>query len=341
MVVGSSPTGGTERRLIKALLGRSAITQPHSAGEHHKRAARSGRLAVIYVSMMANGLETRSYGRVFDAIADEYDRHRPSYPDALVDRACEVAGLAPGDQVLEIGCGTGQLTRSLLARGLQVTAVEPGAHLLARARDRLAGHGEVRFINARFEEASLQRAQYRAVFSATAIHWVDPDVGWRKIADALVEGGTVALLSFFGLDDPHSREDQRALRTAQARIAPELAREWPSYRRLRDVRAGAEDRSKNVSETWAWLGDYDVGRSYVSELFESADLVATPITVERNADALNALLGTMSFWARLSGQQRDQLAAENHALQQRLGRPIRSSICACLVTARRVPTPSR
>jgi ubiquinone/menaquinone biosynthesis C-methylase UbiE len=125
---------------------------------------------------MANRVEVPSYGRVFNEIADEYDRHRPAYPDVLVDRACEVAGLAPGARVLEIGCGTGQLTGSLLARGFRVTAVEPGEQLIARARDQLGGAGEVQFVNARLEEASLPRAHYRAVFSASAIHWVDPDV---------------------------------------------------------------------------------------------------------------------------------------------------------------------
>ena len=72
------------------------------------------------------------YGEVFNEVAEEYDRHRPTYPDALIDRACEVGGLGPGATVLEIGCGTGQLTRSLLARGLRVTAIEPGGRLMAR-----------------------------------------------------------------------------------------------------------------------------------------------------------------------------------------------------------------
>ncbi|MBV8955381.1 MAG: class I SAM-dependent methyltransferase, partial [Solirubrobacterales bacterium] len=165
---------------------------------------------------MADRVEIRSYGRVFNEIADEYARHRPAYPDALIHRACEVGGLIPGVGVLEIGCGTGQLTRSLLARGLRVTAVEPGERLIALARDRLAGAGEVQFVNARLEEASVPRARFRAVFSASAIHWVDPDVSWRKIADALVDGGTLALDSFFGLEDPRSAEDQQALRGSLA-----------------------------------------------------------------------------------------------------------------------------
>jgi ubiquinone/menaquinone biosynthesis C-methylase UbiE len=134
---------------------------------------------------VADSVEVRSYGRVFNGVADEYDRHRPGYPDRVVDRACAVGGLASGAMVLEIGCGTGQLTRSLIARGLRVTAVEPGEQLIGRARDQLAGAGDVQFVSARLEEAPLPHARYRAVFSASANHWPDPDVSWQKIANAL------------------------------------------------------------------------------------------------------------------------------------------------------------
>ena len=69
---------------------------------------------------MPSPADARSYGSVFDEVAEDYDRHRPSYPDVLVDRACELAGIDGGGPVLEIGCGTGQLTRSLLARELRL-----------------------------------------------------------------------------------------------------------------------------------------------------------------------------------------------------------------------------
>jgi len=74
---------------------------------------------------------------------------------------------------------------------------------------------------------------------------------------------------------------------------------------------------------------------YAARLFDDVQLAAVPRLVEQTAEELNALLGTMSFWARLSRRQRDALAGENHALHQRLGRPIRSSTIACLLTARR------
>jgi cyclopropane fatty-acyl-phospholipid synthase-like methyltransferase len=193
---------------------------------------------VIYLAAMANAATGRSYGTVFNEIADEYDSHRPVYPDALIDRACAVAGLGPGAPVLEIGCGTGQLTRSLLVRGLRVTAIEPGDRLIARARDQLEDLGHVQFVNARLEDVSLPRAHYAAVFSASAIHWVDPEASWRKAADALIDGGVLALVSYFGLDEPRNAQDQRALRAALAEIAPELAAAWPDYRDLDGTLAG-------------------------------------------------------------------------------------------------------
>jgi hypothetical protein len=219
-----------------------------------------------------------------------------------------------------------------------VTAVEPGEKLIGLARDQLAGAGELQFVNARLEDALVPRAHYRAVFSASAIHWVDPDVSWRKIADALVDGGTIALVSYFGVKDPRTASDQQALHTSLARIAPELAAEWPPYRDLDATLEGAAERRGNVSEAWAWLGGGDVARAYVLGLFEDAQLAAVPMQVEQGADELNAVLGTMSFWARLSPKQRDAVCAENHALHERLGRPIRSSLVACLLTARRPST---
>jgi SAM-dependent methyltransferase len=281
------------------------------------------------------GSTARRYGKVFDEMAAEYDRHRPAYPDELLDRACQVAGIGSGDQVLEVGCGSGQLTRGLVARGLHVTAVEPGQSLIALARRNLEGAGAVEFVNARFEDAPLPPGQFQAVFSASAFHWVDPAVGWRKAADVLVPGGTLALVSYFGLEEPRTKDDQEAALAAVRKVAPDIAADWPAYRDLDATIAGVERRRGNVSAAWAWLGSYDIGQDYAGRLFGDVQVAVTPKLTEHTPGELNAVVRTMSFYARLSPDQRQALEREYEAIYKRLGRPIRASTVAALVTARR------
>ena len=277
----------------------------------------------------------RCYGKVFDEIAAEYDRRRPTYPDELVNQACQVAGIGGGDHVLEVGCGTGQLTRRLAALGLHVTALEPGKSLMALARQNLEGAGEVEFVNAQFEDALLPREHFQAVFSASAFHWVDPKVSWQKAADVLVPGGTLALVQYCGLEEPRSKRDQEAVLAAMRKVAPDIAANWPTYRDLDATLAGMEQRRGNVSEVWAWLGSYDIGDDYADRLFGDVQMAVMPKLIEHTPDELNALVRTLSFYARLSAGQRQALEREYEAIYERLGRPIRASTVAALVTARR------
>jgi ubiquinone/menaquinone biosynthesis C-methylase UbiE len=285
--------------------------------------------------MTRPGSAARRYGKVFDDVAAEYDRHRPAYPDELVDQACQVAGIGSGDEVLEVGCGSGQLTRGLVARGLHVTALEPGKSLIALARQNLEDAGAVEFVNAQFEDASLPRGQFQAVFSASAFHWVDPKVSWQKAADVLVPGGTLALVSYFGLEDQRSKGDQEAVFAAMRKVAPDIVANWPAYRDLDATLAGVEQRRGNVSKAWAWLGSYDIGQDYAGRLFGDVQLAVMPKLIEHTPDDLNAVVGTLSFYARLSRARRNALEREYQAIYECLGRPIRATTVAALVSARR------
>jgi SAM-dependent methyltransferase len=282
----------------------------------------------------------RRYGRVFDEIAAEYDRHRPAYPDELIDQACRVAGIGSSDLVLEVGCGSGQLTRSLVGRGLRVTALEPGTNLMSLARQNLAGAAQVEFVNAQFEDARLPRERFRAVFSASAFHWADPEVSWQRAADVLVPGGTLALVQYFGLEEARTKQDQDAALAAIRKVAPDIAASWPAYRDLDATLAGVERRRGNISRAWSWLGSYDIGREYAGRLFGDVQAAVMPRLTEHTPDELGALVRTMSFYARLSPGQRQALDRAHEAIYQRLGRPIRASTIAVLLTARRRADPA-
>ena len=277
----------------------------------------------------------RRHGTAFDDVAAEYDRSRPAYPGELVDRACRVAGLGSGDRVLEVGCGTCQLSRDLLARGLRVTALEPGKNLLALAEHNLEGLGRAEFVNARFEQAPLPPGHFRAVFSASTFHWLDPELSWQKAARVLARGGSLALLQYCGLEEERSRRDLEEQLAILARNVPEVAAKWPRYWDLDTIAAGAEQRRENVSEVWAWIGSHDVARSHAGRLFCDVRVACAPQLLEQTADEVTALLRTASFYARISPDQRRALARETAELYERLGRPIRSSTVAVLVTARR------
>ena len=130
----------------------------------------------------------------FDDAAAAYDRTRPVCPGALFDDLVRLARLAPGDRVVEIGCGSGQATVPMAERGLAVTAVELGAALAALARHRAAGFPGVSVTAAAFEDwQDTAQTPPRAVVSFNALHWIDPAVRYAKPAALLAPGGAMAV----------------------------------------------------------------------------------------------------------------------------------------------------
>jgi SAM-dependent methyltransferase len=136
----------------------------------------------------------RHLGRVFDDVAELYDRIRPTYPDELFADLVEITGLDASSAVLEVGCGTGQATRSLAALGASVTAVEPGEHLAELARARLADSPNVTVEASPFETWDDRGRRFDLLVAASSWHWVDPSVGWRRAHELLGADGWMAIL---------------------------------------------------------------------------------------------------------------------------------------------------
>jgi SAM-dependent methyltransferase len=130
----------------------------------------------------------------FDGIADIYDRVRPGYPAELLNDLNELAGIARGSRVLEIGCGTGKLTVQMAELGCEIIAVELGPNLADVARKNFTSLPNVSVITASFEEWSPPPESFDAVVSATAFHWLDPKIRVHKAADVLGPGGSLAIV---------------------------------------------------------------------------------------------------------------------------------------------------
>lgn len=161
--------------------------------------------------------ERRALGRVFNEVPELYERVRPGYPDELFADLAELAGLTDGSAVLEVGCGTGQATRSLAAHGWRVTAVEPGAELAALARRRLPG---VEVETSTFERWDDRGRRYDALVAASSWHWVDPAVGWPRAYQALRPGGWVALLGHVVVRRPGEPEVYAQTADLHERFSP-------------------------------------------------------------------------------------------------------------------------
>ena len=106
------------------------------------------------------------HARSFGAVADVYERGRPPYPPEALDWL-----LPPGrPRVVDLGAGTGKLTRQIHERGLEVTAVDPSEGMLAQLRLSVPG------VPARLgaaEALPLPGQCADAVLVAQAWQWVD------------------------------------------------------------------------------------------------------------------------------------------------------------------------
>ncbi len=130
---------------------------------------------------------------LFDAVAQLYGATRPGYPAGIVEFLAATAGVGPGSSVLEVGCGTGQLTADLARYGFNLTAIDIGPAMIATAREALAD-AAVLFRACSFEDFAAADSSFDLIVSATAFHWIDPEVRFSKSARLLRPGGWLALL---------------------------------------------------------------------------------------------------------------------------------------------------
>lgn len=136
--------------------------------------------------------QARQVAESFGSDPERYDRTRPGYPRAMVDRI--VAG-SPGPNVLDVGCGTGIAARQFRAAGCTVLGVEVDERMAHFART-MGLEVEV----ARFEDWDPAGRRFDAVISGTSWHWVDPVRGAAKAAEALRPGGRLAV--FWNVQQP-------------------------------------------------------------------------------------------------------------------------------------------
>lgn len=134
----------------------------------------------------------------------EYERHRPEYPEEALRWAAQQLGLESGARVLDVGAGTGKLTRGLVALGFEVVAVEPGGPMLAQLREVVP---EAEAHEAPAEAIPLPDESVDVAFAGQAFHWFDRERAVPELHRVIAPGGGLALLwNWWDERDPLQRE---------------------------------------------------------------------------------------------------------------------------------------
>ena len=211
----------------------------------------------------------------FARSAGAYERGRPGYPDEAVDAL--VAAL-PGREVVDLAAGTGKLTRALVARGLDVVAVEPVAEM------RAAIAPPTRAVEGTAEATGLPAASADGVTVAQAFHWFDGPRALTEIHRVLRPGGVVALLW------NRRRMEDEIHGALEAIMAPHRGR-VPAHR----------------SDSWR-------AAFAQSALFGPVREQRFANEQALDADGLADRFGSVSFVASMDGDERDALLARVRAL---------------------------
>jgi SAM-dependent methyltransferase len=230
----------------------------------------------------------RRMAESFGVDPERYDRNRPPYPTAMIER---IVAAGPGPDFIDVGCGTGIEARQFQAAGCTVVGVEPDSRMAAFARE-TGLPVEV----ATFEAWDPAGRTFDAVVSGTAWHWVDPVAGASKAAGLLRPGGVLAPFGHV-YQLPSTVAD--ALAAAYRRAAPDspinsTARSTGSildgYQALYARAADGIREAGGFGEPELWR--YDWERSYTRD--ELVELVSTSggltsLPPDRVAEVLTAV----------------------------------------------------
>lgn len=194
----------------------------------------------------------RHIAESFGCDPERYDRTRPGYPQAMIER---IVDSSPGRDLLDVGCGTGISTRAFQAAGCSVLGVEVDPRMA-----RFARRGGLDVEVARFESWDPAGRSFDAVVAGQTWHWIDPVCGARQAARALRPGGRLA--AFWNVQQPPP-EIAQAFSEVYRRVIPDM----PVFNRRGDG-AAAQRPSRRVG--------YELPRAKAAEGMRQAGVFAEP-----------------------------------------------------------------
>ncbi len=165
----------------------------------------------------------------FQGTIADYQAYRLDYPARLIARLAALAGLKPGDAVLDLGCGPGNLAIPLARMGMAVTAMDPEPEMLAAAIS-AAGDLPIRFVRGGSADLTAADGPFRLVTIGRAFHWMDRSATLAMLDRIVTPDGGVALLH-----DGHPLVEENNWFTALRRVSGKYGRAQAAHVKTRSA----------------------------------------------------------------------------------------------------------
>jgi len=159
---------------------------------------------------------------IFQSIIRDYEAARPGYPDTLFRDIAEFARLESSARILEIGAGPGQATEYFVQGDYDITALEISEKQVSFLNEKFARNAHFSCVCATFEDYLCANNSFDLIFSATAFHWINPEVGYPKAHRLLKKNGVVAVFWHLASIVEPKTELQQQIRAIYRMHAPQL-----------------------------------------------------------------------------------------------------------------------
>ncbi|MEH1849096.1 MAG: class I SAM-dependent methyltransferase [Nostoc sp.] len=252
----------------------------------------------------------------YSPAAEAYNKARPRYPEELIHQVVEVAQLSTNSKIIEVGCGPATATVAFAQLGCSMICLEPNPNFFRLAQHNCQPYPNVEIQNTSFEEWALETSEFDAVLAATSFHWISPEVGYLKAANALQESGYLILL--------WNKELQPCYEVYQ-RLSQIYQLHAPSLDRYQD-RETQEEILRGLGKMAIDSGQFKdlISRQVVSE-------------VTYNIDEYLMLLNTYSPYLKLAPHNKEALfAGLRHSIEDDFGGSLHLSYISAFHIAKKI-----
>ncbi len=217
-------------------------------------------------------MKDRNLKVTFNKSAQLYDEIRPGYPEELINDIIILSAIPRDGKILEIGCGTGQATAPFADRGYEMICLDIGRDLADIATKKFQNYTNVQIVVDSFEEWDSEEKAFDLVLSATAFHWIDPEIGYKKVASILSHSGSLAIFS-----NTHIRKNEGFFAETQEiykRYTPSIFRQSHKSKKTKPVISNAGKFFKEtIHKIYPWDAEYSANE-YIKLLNTYSDHIA-------------------------------------------------------------------